>query len=309
MATPVPQTEKAKRHRSPMYPGFNLQTAIRRVSEFYEKEHRNPASLKAAVSHWDYSEKSSAGLVAVAALKSFGLLDEVDSGAGRNFQISALGLKIVADKRPDSPEREAAVREAALRPKIHAEIWRKYNGRLPSDAELQYRLENEWHFNVNAIPSFIKELRETVAFAKLSESDGFKAASQGEEIAKVNIGDFVQWTSGGVDQFTRLRRVVQFSEDGKFAFVEGERTGLPMDELTIGEAPAQPALPRKPIIQDGATNTRNEVFSLDDGGEVVITWPSPLPPAAIEDIKEWLRIVERKIARSGAAQPTKGDEE
>jgi hypothetical protein len=49
---------------------------------------------------------------------------------------------------------------------------------------------------------------------------------------------------------------------------------------------------------------RNEVFSLDNGGEVVITWPSPLPPAVIADIKDWLKIVERKIARSGSAPET-----
>jgi hypothetical protein len=44
---------------------------------------------------------------------------------------------------------------------------------------------------------------------------------------------------------------------------------------------------------------RNEVFSLDDGGEVVIAWPSPLPTEVISGIKDWLKIVERKIARSG----------
>lgn len=43
---------------------------------------------------------------------------------------------------------------------------------------------------------------------------------------------------------------------------------------------------------------RNEVYSLDDGSEVVITWPHPLPAAEIEDIKGWLKMVERKIARS-----------
>ena len=71
--TPLP-TIKAKKHRSPTYPGINLQAAIKRATEFYEREHRNPASFRAAVSHWDYSEKSSGALVAVAALKSFGLV-------------------------------------------------------------------------------------------------------------------------------------------------------------------------------------------------------------------------------------------
>ena len=43
---------------------------------------------------------------------------------------------------------------------------------------------------------------------------------------------------------------------------------------------------------------RQDVFSLDDGGEVTITWPVPLTNDMITDIKDWLKIVERKIGRS-----------
>ena len=43
---------------------------------------------------------------------------------------------------------------------------------------------------------------------------------------------------------------------------------------------------------------RQDVFSLDDGGEVTITWPVPLTKDMITDIKDWLKIVERKITRS-----------
>ena len=43
---------------------------------------------------------------------------------------------------------------------------------------------------------------------------------------------------------------------------------------------------------------RQDVFSLDDGGEVTISWPVPLTPDMITDIKDWLKIVERKITRS-----------
>lgn len=261
--------EKSRRHRSPAYPGINLQQALSRLAEFYDKEHRNPASFKAAVSHWGYSEKSSGPLVMVAALKSFGLLDELDSDTGRTFQVSQLGLKIVADKRPQSSERDDAIREASLKPKIHAELWRKYNGRLPSDAELQYRLENDWHFNIKAIGPFIKELRDTISFARLTQSDSIAAALE-------------QDTEGT-------------SENEESSAPATQPTGIRMASQTPNGA----SLHCKP--RDHISNLRNEVFSLDDGGEVIITWPSPLPTAVIADIKDWLRIVERKIERSGAA--------
>ena len=49
----------------------------------------------------------------------------------------------------------------------------------------------------------------------------------------VKIGDKVQWTSGGVDQFIELQEVVGFSEDGAWTFVKGSKTGLPTHELTV----------------------------------------------------------------------------
>jgi hypothetical protein len=49
----------------------------------------------------------------------------------------------------------------------------------------------------------------------------------------VEIGDFVQWTSQGMDMFPVPRKVTGLSDCGKFAFVEGEKTGLPVDQLTI----------------------------------------------------------------------------
>jgi hypothetical protein len=304
--TPV-SAAKAKKHRSPTYPGINLQQAIKRATEFYDKEHRSPASFKAAVSHWGYSEKSSGALVTAAALKSFGLLNEIEVGSGRTFQVSPLGLKIVADKRPESSERDAAIRDAALKPKIHAELWRKYNGRLPSDAELQYRLENDLHFNANVIGAFIKELRDTISFAKLSESDKVGEAREEETgPLEVKTGDYVQWVSQGADQFQALKKVIGFSDDARYAFIEGEKTGVPVAELEVGDAPIlpdpplapPPAAPRNTRFKECGKSMRNEVFSLDDGGEVVITWPSPLPADVITDIKDWLKIVERKIARS-----------
>src|SRR5216683_5030608 len=130
------QQPSKKKHRSPAYPAINLAQAIKRAEEFYNHERKNPASFKAAAVHWGYASSSSGALLTAAALKSFGLMTEVESTSGRTIQLSPLGLKIVMDKRPQSPERDAAIKEAALKPKIHAAIWRKWNGTLPSDAEL-----------------------------------------------------------------------------------------------------------------------------------------------------------------------------
>lgn len=42
---------------------------------------------------------------------------------------------------------------------------------------------------------------------------------------------------------------------------------------------------------------QEDVFSLLEG-RVVLQWPTPLSAASVQDIKDWLKIVERKISRS-----------
>ncbi|MFL6388686.1 MAG: hypothetical protein ACJ71U_14480 [Terriglobales bacterium] len=312
-AAPVPPkpVPPKKKHRSPAYPAINLAQAIKRAEEFYRHEVRNPASFNAAASHWDYSPTSSGALLTLAALKSFGLFTELESATGRTVQLSPLGLKIIADKRPESPERVAAIKEAALKPKIHAMIWRRYNGGLPSDAELEYRLENDWKFNINSIKAFVKELKDTIAFAKLTESDN---VSEGEEDTQedegqtiINVGDFVQWESNEQLKFSEPKRVTGFSDDGQFFFVEGQKGGFPIAEAIKEEPPVNTPKPKivTPIREvartGGSANMKQDVFSLTEG-EVVLSWPTPLSKESIDDLKDWLEIVQRKIGRSLKAE-------
>jgi hypothetical protein len=42
---------------------------------------------------------------------------------------------------------------------------------------------------------------------------------------------------------------------------------------------------------------RQDVFSITEG-DVVLSWPASLSLESIEEIKDWLKIAERKIARS-----------
>lgn len=164
-------TKGGRRLRSPGYPGIDLQNALRRAWEFYTQEKRNAANIGVAVEHWGFKPKSSGGLVAVAALKAFGLLGDTGSGKGRKVQLTELALRILLDKRPDSAERDAAIKEAALRPKIHAALWAKYLADLPSDDNLRHELIFERKFNENAVGDFIREYRETIGYAKLKNSD------------------------------------------------------------------------------------------------------------------------------------------
>lgn len=299
----VPIPDKRRRTRSPAYPFVNLQTAIARAKEFYDKEQRNAANVTVAARHWGFKEESSYGAQTIAALASFGLLQDDGAGDKRTVRLTSNALKILLDTRPDSEERANLIKQAALAPRIHRQLWDRWRNNLPSDAQLRHTLLLEWPtpFNENAIDGFIAEYRDTISFAKLTESDKLvqEVEDKGDEISTVyvpKVGDYVQWESGGMLQLPEPRRVTSISGDGAYAFVEGSSTGLPSRELTLQEKPA--VTPERPVVvAPQKYNMRQDIFSLAEG-TVSIQWPTPLSEESIQDLKDWLKIVERKISRS-----------
>ena len=100
------------------------------------------------------------------------------------------------------------------------------------------------------------------AAAKTAAAKGGKAenAKAGEK-PSVKVGDYVQWVSQGMDQFKVPKKVASFSEDGSFAFFEGEKTGAPVEELELDKAAASKA------GKGGAKNTPKDdptVLTPDD---------------------------------------------
>jgi len=309
----VPDVAAKRRQRSPAYPFINLQTAIRRAKEFYDQEGRNAAPLRVAVKHWGYEEKSSGGLQTTAALISFGLMQDEGTGDKRKLKLTPNALTILLDERPDSAARSQAIKTAALTPKIHQQLWRKFGTGQTSDANMKHMLilELDPPFNPNTADVVIKEYKDTIAFAKPDSSATVPLAggdlnAEEEEVGGDSksvyvpkIGDYVQWEPKGVLQFREPKRVTSLSADGKFAFVDGNGTGLPSSELTLHD---------KPVITDMVTlppitiSMRQDIFSLTEG-TATIQWPTPLSEESIQDLKDWLKLVERKIARS-VAEPT-----
>ena len=305
------ESEKRKRTRSPAYPFVNLETAITRAKEFWDKEQRNAANVNVAMTHWGFVAGSSNGAQTVAALTSFGLLQDEGIGDKRKVRLTPDALMILLDTRPDSTDRARLIKQAALAPKIHQQLWEKWGNDLPSDAQLRHTLLLDWPtpFNENAVDGFIREYRDTISFAKLSKSDTLASEVKdngGESKAEYvpTVGDYVQWESQGVDQFPEgAKRIREFSPDGKYAFVEGQYSGLPVDQLkratvplsSLAELPAKPSIAPSPKI-----HMQEFVVPLSDGSRAVFQWPSTLSKADADDIKDSLKIVERKITRSVA---------
>lgn len=162
----------SKRIRSPGYPAINLKAAIEKARDFHRAEGRNAAALPIAFQHWGYSKKSGSGLKALAALKSFGLVDVQGTGDARRVKLSDLGLRIILDDRENSLEREKAIADAALKPKIHKKLWGLWKAELPSHGNFRHHLIFEEKFNENFADDFIKEYVATIDYANVSELAG-----------------------------------------------------------------------------------------------------------------------------------------
>jgi len=91
-----PPVRKKTRQRSPSYPGIGLEAALGRAKALYQEEGRNAAPNEAILDHWGYASKSGPGLVTLAALKRFGLLQTEGPGKAR---LTNLALSIILDER------------------------------------------------------------------------------------------------------------------------------------------------------------------------------------------------------------------
>ena len=157
----------AAKQRSPSYPGITLEAAIGRARTFFKAEGKHEALVSTAVGHWKYGPKSSGGLVTVSALKSYGLMEDKGNGADRKVYLTQLGLCIVQDERMVSPERDAAIRTAALSPQILADLWSKYGLDRPSDDTVSHYLKVEREYTPKAAVEIIKMYEAAITFAKL----------------------------------------------------------------------------------------------------------------------------------------------
>lgn len=223
------------KQRGPNFPSISLARALELAQILYDKEKRAAVAGPVVLGHWGYKNpKSSTATMALAALRSYGLVDYQGAGLNRLVKLSTRALKILLK----TPGRDAELREAALAPKVHGQIWDRYKeDGLPSDEAIRHYLILELDFNDSAVGPFLARLRETFSLAKL-DSVGTIPVEEGEKKEKSipRVGDLVQWVSQGVMQFPEPRSVTGLSEDGEYVFVHDSPTGLPVEEVDVVES-------------------------------------------------------------------------
>jgi hypothetical protein len=272
--------------RSPNYPLIPLSEALDGIAKVYKLNYKHKVDKKVVAQHLGYGGINGKSLGVISSLSKYGLLE----GRGE-LRVTDDAVTILVDQK-DSSARQQAIRRAALRPALFAQLNTHFGGVMPSTENLSAYLQKNG-FTPQASQLAGKSYRDTMEFVTREAGDSVKT---NDEPPPVQAGDWAQWESQGVYQFETPKRVVSLSPDGSFAFVEGTTTGIPADQLRkVDPPPAQTNLGNlmKPAPPVG---TVREVSVLDEG-EAVLQWPASLSAASVEELEAWLQLVIKKVKR------------
>jgi hypothetical protein len=128
-------------------------------------------------------------------------------------------------------------------------LWELWKHEPPSDSIARSILKVDLHYSDYAANELLAVYKENLHYIPKGKSaispDAAPAQSNvngtQEKVAPkvpAKVGEFVQWTSGGVDQFESPARVTWVSDDQSFLRVHGNLTGIPMSEVTTVPSPA-----------------------------------------------------------------------
>jgi hypothetical protein len=165
MAEIISAKEVKTRHRSPAYPAVGLREAVTRADKFYKTDRKAGAPAEIAVKHMGFATAHGQAMSVLAALKKFGLVAE---SSGRIVPTQR-AIEII-ELPADDPRRLKALRDAALSPVIYRELIEKHRETgWPADDVLEAELVTYKNFNSNSVEGFVKDLRDTLDFAGLTD--------------------------------------------------------------------------------------------------------------------------------------------
>jgi hypothetical protein len=272
----------------------------------YDYAKRGAAPSEAVITDaWKYSATSSSGHKVLAALKSFGLVEDSSSGGNKaGIKLTNRAIRILLDDQ-DSPEKREEIRKAALSPKWYDYCWRTWGRDMPPSMKSNLLVEHG--FVDSTVEGFLKDYRKTVAFAGLLDDSelGNDDTDDYESAFGFTKGEYVQWESQGVLRMPAAKRLTHFSDDGNYAFVEGSPTGIPVEELIEAAAPedaerqsaVKSSAIHNPLVL-GGSKVQLDTVNLAEGITLQFQWPSTITPDTYEDFLYQLEGIKRRIGRS-----------
>lgn len=246
--------------RSASYPWIDLETAVGRLGEFWKEEKAYEVPIASAYKHWGYGAKSSGARLTLAAMLNYGLLMDKGANEQRTVKVTPLGVDLVMP--PNAEAKARALKLAAQKPKIFAELLKTMNPEdLPSNQTIAHYLVTKKGFNPNSTETFLKNFKGTIKYAGLKKSDIMSVPADP--------------SSGGADTEANA--------------------GL-VKEVNL----LHPNQPQNPAIPPAAAHKgfKQDVYNFADGGQVILQWPEGMSKESFAEFQDWIALQVRKIARA-----------
>ena len=160
--------------RSPEYPAISLKEAIEKVRLVWSEDYQNKLPRQIVAEHMGYKGLNGGSLPVLSAASKYGLLE----GRGDETRVSDLALTIFAHE-PGNNERREAIKTAASRPELFAELDAKFQGGKASDAAIRSYLLTQ-KFIPSAADAAVRSYRDTKQLVE-AESQGHTTASEKPE--------------------------------------------------------------------------------------------------------------------------------
>lgn len=294
----APPKAKPKRERSPSFPFIPLAGALKRLSEFEEYFKRHPAPAKHSGKAWGMKGWTSQAQQTLAALKSFGLIEYKGSGDNLEASVSEEGRTYLRAQQ-DSVKQEV-LKRVALQPKNIAKYFALWGADRPPAEVCLDQLVLKGGFTESAAKLFLSVYDNTIAFAKLADSDKVSSSpEEGEEEevdlpTDVEVGDLVQREAGGVLSFPKPMRVRKIAEDQgvKWVFVDGLESAFLMSEAVLeakGQgAPGVPLTPPRLPLEELPSDWREERLLDEEGEEIFVRYKGEPSKERYEFIRDYL---------------------
>lgn len=151
--------------RGPAYPFVDLEQAVEFAGKMYQYAKRSPVQANSVIENaWGYSSTSSGSKKTLAALKYFGLIEEMPGNEGRLIKLSDRAYRILVDD-PASPERRQALQESVLSPKAYLLCWNRWGAEMPPS--MRSTLIFNEGFIESTVDGFIADYKKSIEFAAL----------------------------------------------------------------------------------------------------------------------------------------------
>ena len=211
-----------RRERSPPFPAFPLEAALKRLVAFESHFKRSPGRPNNIGAAWGLDAKPYIHRIS-AALRYFGLLDYHGLGKDREIVISDEGRKYL--RAQQEQVRQRLIQEAALRPKQISLFWDEWGDDRPSDDVCLDDLMFKHRFSEVGAKDFLKVYDETISFAGLHKSD--RLSAEDESLGNASGDDLGHIIDPPDTQLSRQRHRIHHEGGGGmkedvFALTEGD---------------------------------------------------------------------------------------